>query len=72
MDGIPVQKNWIKENDTNMITTDFILETANEWHDCYPSVVPKFIPEQRREHSDIRITFKGAVYYVSLSMHDPT
>ena len=55
MNEIP---RWRNEKG-NFISTDDILKIANEWHDCNPAVVPKFVPYKNRGPNDIRIKFTG-------------
>lgn len=52
---------WKIEGDQNedRITTKYILEVANEWNACDPTVVPKFVNVNEMGQSNIRIFFKG-------------
>lgn len=48
------------ENDKDgYISKEEILEIANEWHECGPDVVPKFVECTTRELSNIRVMFIG-------------
>ena len=55
MDRMPP---WENDKD-GYISKEEILEIANEWHECGPDVVPKFVECTAKELSDIRVTFKG-------------
>ena len=58
IDSIPLKECWRQNGSPDLISTDYILETANKWNACDP-LVPFFKKEDRRDQSDIRICFKG-------------
>ena len=64
MDTVPASPKWrIEDNkNRNFITMDYILDVANEWNACDPTVVPVFENVNQIGQSDIRINFKGMHY----------
>ena len=68
MNRIPGSEGW-RMSSNNFVSTDNILEWANEWHKTNQNCVPKFEESRDKFDNHIRIEFEGTVVVTTIGSY---